>query len=73
MVGLSISSGRSASPLPWADAVGVVRVVVREQDTVETAHAGRQELVAQVWRGIDQDRGRSLGSEPFDQDDYTPL
>ena len=49
------------------DAVSVVGVGMAQKDAVEPLHAGVDQLLAQIGRGVDQDRGRAAGPEAFDK------
>ena len=49
------------------DAVGVVGMRMGHQDAVEPLDAGLDQLLAQVGRGVDEDRGRAAAAEALDQ------
>ena len=44
------------------DAVGVVGMVMGEEHAVEPPHADVEQLLAEIWRGVDKHIGRPLGT-----------
>ena len=49
------------------DAVGVVGMGMAHEDAIKTLHASVDQLLAQIGRGVHEDRGRATGSVAFEQ------
>ena len=49
------------------DAMGVVGVGMGHQDAVDPLDPGLDHLLAQIGRGVDEDRGRAVAAEALDE------